>query len=359
MNRKGMTVISVILVLIAILAVSCKAEAAKVYANLDLGDGESMKVEVIDGKITLPEATEKTGYDFVKWTVDGTDMKEGESVDYKEGMKIEAVYSKKRFKVTFASGIEDVAISTVSQSVEYGEKAKAPETPTLTTDIGKEFDYWAKDDGTAFEFDKDVITETTVLTAVWKYKTYNIGDTGPAGGIVFYDAGSEQTNSYYTGEGMITRTWRYLEYAPVDVTEDNTTTFIWSTKNNETIVTSDGLGDGFSNTYSLVTISKTDGSEYDFPAAKMAANYRSSKSEYTDWYLPSFNEASEMGKTLAGKESGYNGFYSGEYWTSSTRESNSAWTLYLTTTQGTDTLNSANGSESRTSSYRVRAIRQF
>ena len=40
--------------------------------------------------------------------------------------------------------------------------------------------------------------------------TYAVGDTGPAGGIVFYDNGSYTTNS-------LGNSWRYLECAPADL----------------------------------------------------------------------------------------------------------------------------------------------
>ena len=45
-----------------------------------------------------------------------------------------------------------------------------------------------------------------------------IGQTGPGGGIVFYDAGGEQTSTYTDKDGnTVEYAWRYLEAAPADL----------------------------------------------------------------------------------------------------------------------------------------------
>ena len=50
-------------------------------------------------------------------------------------------------------------------------------------------------------------------------KTYKVGDTGPAGGVIVYVADSEQTSTYVDEAGKtVTYKWKYLEAAPDDLT---------------------------------------------------------------------------------------------------------------------------------------------
>ena len=344
------------LALVSVLAVSCKDEP-KVYTKIDLGDGETLEVEVIDGKVTLPEGPEKTGYNFVKWTVDGVDAKAADKVEYREGMVIKPVYEKKKFKVSFTS---NVGITTTPESVtvEYGDKVTNPGAVTPTLDNGKEFDYWAAGDR-KFDFDKDVITADTVFTAVWKYKTYAVGSEGPAGGIVFYDAGSEKTVTYRDENGQtVTRTWRYLEVAKENAKDGTTTTFEWSEDDGD-FGTSDDIGYGCYNTYKIVEQYKRSATEDSkIPAAKAAADYRTDKTDYTDWYLPNDGEVHELGEYLDEKDENFLNFARGQYWTSSESGTN-AETLYMTVSGSTSKLSKGYSSADRSSLFPVRAIRQF
>ena len=357
----------IVLLLVSLFAVSCKAK--KEYAVLDLGNGKNDTVEVIDGKITLPRPEAEEGYDFVKWTVDGTDVKAGEKVDYKEGMEIKAVFEKKMLKISYASGIEGVALPFDSYTVEYGEKIKNPMenySGALTTyDTGKEFDYWTAGDDKEFDFENTVIKDDTVLTAVWKYKEYELGEEGPAGGIIFYDAKSEKTVTYTnptTGE-TVTRTWRYLEAAPANAKEGTTETFMWRTKNEGTFGTKESLGYGLVNTYLLTALMKSDGSTYDFPAATVASKYRTSKTEYTDWYLPSYEEIRALGDFLNENEEGFMGFNANACcWSSSESSDNYVWALSfgrVTVSATKTTLSQSYEKNALNSKQYVRAIRQF
>jgi hypothetical protein len=73
---------------------------------------------------------------------------------------------------------------------------------------------------------------------------YSVGDTGPGGGTIFYDAGSEQS-------------WgRYLEVAPNtwdggDVGDGN---YRWSANTNTLVGTTSAIGDGLSNTQAMVAL---------------------------------------------------------------------------------------------------------
>jgi hypothetical protein len=96
---------------------------------------------------------------------------------------------------------------------------------------------------------------------------YKIGETGPSGGVIFYD------------KGVFSDGWRYLEAAPMDHP-----VFCQGSKQFNTISgTSEGLGKGKQNTEMLNAIEQTSGSCY-----TQAANYEFG--DYTDWYLPSRDE---------------------------------------------------------------------
>ena len=100
-------------------------------------------------------------------------------------------------------------------------------------------------------------------------ETYNIGDTGPAGGLIFYDQGS-------TING-----WRYMEAAPYD---QNTGSEIWGPNppGGSTGALGTAVGTGKANTAAIVS---TFGTGY---AASLCQNL--SLNGYSDWFLPSTGE---------------------------------------------------------------------
>jgi hypothetical protein len=100
--------------------------------------------------------------------------------------------------------------------------------------------------------------------------TYDIGDTGPAGGIIFYDKGSESDG------------WRYLEAA----TSDQATSSLWGCYGTNIVGTSTAIGTGAANT-TAITTGCTTGS-----AAKYAADY--TLNGYDDWFLPSKDELNQL-----------------------------------------------------------------
>ena len=123
---------------------------------------------------------------------------------------------------------------------------------------------------------------------------YAIGDTGPAGGIVFYDKG-------YYSEG-----WRYLEMAPSNL--NNTIYGIYRpTDNSNYQFTGTGLGIGMgkTNTYMLVEMmgasayySKAkNGEKGDEYVAKLCMEYE--LNGYDDWFLPSRDEVIVMYSNLS------------------------------------------------------------
>jgi TolB-like protein len=155
---------------------------------------------------------------------------------------------------------------------------------------------------------------------------YKIGDTGPAGGIVFYD------------KGNFSNGWQYLEAAPAE-TEF---TAPWGGYDINVAGTATAIGSGKRNTEIIVGklgISSAAGrcSQLDFEG-------------FTDWFLPSRDELDMMYKNL--KLMGWGGFSSNIYWSSSQYDSNSAWRQYFS-----DGRTGNYDNKNNTSS--VRAVRAF
>jgi len=169
---------------------------------------------------------------------------------------------------------------------------------------------------------------------------YSIGDTGPAGGLIFFvnpDSGADG--------------WTYLEAAPAS-TE-------WTNKQwgaNGTFITTEiTTGSGRDNTDNIVAWldSNTDDTSGDVTNKTDRAAYLCDAltyNDYSDWFLPSLDELILMYDNLHAQGAG--GFSGAYYWSSSN-----------------DTINSSNGysfssdsifSAPKTlSTIRVRAIRAF
>ena len=136
-----------------------------------------------------------------------------------------------------------------------------------------------------------------------------MGDTGPGGGIVFYDAGSVQS-------------WgRYLEAAPVG-DEDQLT---WATGGNQmadlNAAAGTEIGTGEQNTADIVAQSGN-------VAATSAAVYCSElvSGGQSDWFLPSKDELNLMYTNLHSASTPLGGFSSAFYWSSSEYVGGGAWT---------------------------------
>jgi hypothetical protein len=172
-------------------------------------------------------------------------------------------------------------------------------------------------------------------------KVYKIGDTGPAGGIVFYD------------KGVFTNGWRYMEAAPNDIGPTQ-----WGAYGTEAGGTNTATGTGRANTQRIVPVLNRTG---DDGAALLCSSLNIDG--YTGWFLPSKDELNLLYVNL--KVKGLGGFDSVRYWSSS--EGRSAWASpsYNAWTQnfsdGSQDINSGNiggyGDKNRT--YSVRAVRQF
>jgi len=167
--------------------------------------------------------------------------------------------------------------------------------------------------------------------------TYALRDTGPAGGVIFYDKGS-----YSDG-------WRYLEAAPAS-TEWNKKQWEWGSYNNNLIGgTSTGIGSGKSNTAIIVTWLNNH-SEKDRAAQLCdALVVENNGVTYSDWFLPSKDELNLMYENL--RVAGVGGFAANDYWSSSEYDAYDAWNQFFGT--------GYHGDGYKYFSPRVRAVRAF
>ena len=134
-----------------------------------------------------------------------------------------------------------------------------------------------------------------------------IGDIGPGGGVVFYDAGSTQP-------------WgRYMEAAPAGWNGGGADPKAMTCNKASVVITaaeSESIGSGLANTKAIVAMCASG-------AAVLAATYTGGGK--TDWFLPSKAEMDELFKqreTVRGFENGY-------YWSSSRNSAGSSYRMHF------------------------------
>ena len=180
-----------------------------------------------------------------------------------------------------------------------------------------------------------------------------VGDIGPGGGIVFYDAGK-------------TESWgRYLEIAPQSC-EGVRLPWRPASKTNRVYETSGFavtrlktkfIGMGRLNTQEIVAA---------FGANSYAAKFADDLvcGDKSDWFLPSKDELDIAFNRLAqnrvgGNDTPVGGFNKGYYWTSSIYDFKTAWTQYFMDGQQFDRVQTLDGNKTPPTPFRVRAVRAF
>ena len=151
---------------------------------------------------------------------------------------------------------------------------------------------------------------------------YEIGDAGPAGGIVFYDKGS-----YSDG-------WRYAEVAPADLTY-----FQWGCLSSPIVDSRNAaIGKGLYNSGVITNFHDTLINFYNNPsvcnglnngtvAAKKALQYEFNYSK--DWFLPSFDELNLIYANLHQQNIGT--FVNTIYWSSTENDETTVKTINFAT----------------------------
>jgi TolB-like protein len=170
-----------------------------------------------------------------------------------------------------------------------------------------------------------------------KYVIYKVGDTGPAGGIIFYD---KKNNS---------GGWRYLEAAPVEA--EFRAIFSVSGSLSPYGRMEDSIGSGKNNTKLIVEKSKQIAGEWETAARitdELVLN------GFDDWFIPSIDELNQMYGNLKRKNLG--DFNNGRYWSSTD------FGYYTDPQSGVKVQNFEDGNityAGRHNNYYVRPIRQF
>ncbi len=162
---------------------------------------------------------------------------------------------------------------------------------------------------------------------------YSVGDTGPAGGVIFYVAADNSAG------------WQYLEAAPSDI-GSSVVTWDSSTPSPTTSGLSFDMGKGLENTTLIIASYNSNNLGNTTFLAKTCNNL--SINGYSDWFLPSLYEMKEIYKN---KSALSNLSSSGRYWVSSDYGSTEA--RYI------DMSNGSNGLINQASAGRARAVRRF
>ena len=127
-------------------------------------------------------------------------------------------------------------------------------------------------------------------------QAYRVGDTGPAGGLIFYDKGNNSGG------------WRYLEAASVDAEFQAP----WSVLATHVDNLQETIGSGKRNTQLIVEKFKQTSGEWDTAAQKCDDLVFGG---FDDWFLPSRAELDQMYGNLKRRNLG--DFKNGYYWSSS------------------------------------------
>lgn len=186
---------------------------------------------------------------------------------------------------------------------------------------------------------------------------YAVGDSGPAGGLVFHDKGN------YTDER------RYLEAAPSDIGMGEDPDFPYyhifgfcrtETDGGSTVVgTATGIGAGGTNTAALASnmaatayklATNTDEGTTESYAVRLSDLHEAGGCQ--DWFQPSKDELNLMYQNLHHRETPLGGFADSYYWSSSENGGSCAWIQFFA-----DGNQSSFGS--RSSKYYVRPVRVF
>lgn len=192
------------------------------------------------------------------------------------------------------------------------------------------------------------ISGSPKTAVVYKEIVYNLRDTGPAGGLIFY------INPNYETDG-----WRYLEAAPQST---EWTSKQWGKSGTEVTGTGTAIGTGKANTD--VIVAKLNEAPADSDRAAQLADALS-HGGYEDWFLPSKDELYEMCWVLHSRRwngssaednpaygtNRVGGFASAYYWSSSENDSSNAWAQFFGNGPQDDSVKSNN--------IRVRAVRAF
>jgi len=226
-----------------------------------------------------------------------------------------------------------------NQSIDYDTTATEPATP-VKTGYNKKFNGWYTDDETFTEkwnFTSTVITNVELYA---KWTPYEIGDTGPGGGKIFY-----RSEVGFTIKGAVPEKAYYLEASPNDLGS-----LQWGANGDAIIGLGDNIGDGKENTRLIIlALGRETGK-----AAQACVSY--TNNGLNDWFLPSDKELYYL--FLNRLDAGITLQNNTNYWTSSEGDTNQQAAVYrLSNSAGVYVI--TDGISNRTNGLYVRAIRAF
>ncbi len=184
------------------------------------------------------------------------------------------------------------------------------------------------------------------VTAEFSKTVYALGDTGPAGGLIFY-----------VKEGGYSDGWKYLEVAPAS---SEWALKKWGSYGTLIDATDTAIGTGQANTIAIVNWldDNTDDTNGDVTEKADRAAYLCNTLDeggYSDWFLPSKDELWEiLSQDYLRDPAGFS--YIDNYWTSSESSIIAAWVVGNTVSGSTGWWAAEH---IKTSPYSVRAVRSF
>jgi uncharacterized repeat protein (TIGR02543 family) len=223
-----------------------------------------------------------------------------------------------------------------TQTIVSGGTAVIPEEPS--NGVHLLFDGWFTADNTPFSAETTVSANITVYA---RWRPYAIGETGPAGGLIFFDKGS------------VSNDWRYLEAAPAETELPETEMdedVEWGAEGSFIGVTQTDVGSGKENTRLIVEY--LDNND-ETGAAKVCDMLVFGGKD--DWFLPSQDELDLMYDNLYNAIPSLGDFQANDYWSSS--ELNNDNPSIVFTQDFSDGVQ--NRSHKGNAGTYVRAIRQF
>ncbi len=166
-------------------------------------------------------------------------------------------------------------------------------------------------------------------------RKYKVGDTGPAGGIIFYLNPNAKADK-----------WTYLEVGKSDISSSTPGQykFKWGPILEE-CGTGEKIGDGLNNTKQL---SAKDPSH---EAASAVYGKDLYGNKYEDWFIPSRDEIKLLYESIKSGILNPESFSPDYYWTSSEEGDSGAWKISL--------LDGIPLIESRINACRIRPVRRF
>jgi uncharacterized repeat protein (TIGR02543 family) len=280
--------------------------------------GSSVDTQIIEtGKTATPPSPDptKNGYTFGNWYSDaGLTELYNFSTPVFVNTDLYAKWNPVLYTVTFN-------INGGSGTTPPAQTKNAGEAITLPTGDGfsrtgyaSVFGGWNTNTaGTGANYNSgDSYTVTGPVTLYVRWRPYELGETGPGGGKIFFR--HETGFNHYTGTGYTSLLCHYLEAAPANMPSN----LRWASSSNENKDIKDtqtAIGTGRKNTLLILAADAA------APAARACNGYINNGKN--DWFLPSRDELNQLYTNKAFVSNLGTSFY----WSSSQDDAYRAWNL--------------------------------